>query len=104
MRLLRFSALIAAAVMTTPPPSNAQTAIDACAAVAPPPLPDYEQPPIPAPGHIRTPGYWGWGEEGYYWVPGTWQPPEAAVLRTPADCSYLDLIVAELEPIGLAGS
>jgi hypothetical protein len=86
MRLLRFSAffLIATAVTTLPPPSKAQTDIDACAAVAPPPLPDYEQPPIPAPGYIWTPGYWGWGEEGYYWVPGTWaEPPAVGLLWTP---------------------
>ena len=25
---------------------------------APPPLPEYDQPPIPAPGYIWTPGYW----------------------------------------------
>jgi len=77
----RFSAffVIAAALTTTPAPSNAQTAVDACATVAPPPLPDYEQPPIPAPGYIWTPGYWGWGEEGYYWVPGIgWNRPRSA--------------------------
>jgi len=32
-----------------------------------------------------TPGYWGWGGGGYYWVPGTWvQPPRVGVLWTPA--------------------
>src|SRR6516162_7444712 len=56
--------------------------------VAPPPLPVYDQPPIPAPGYIWTPGYWasevgfyggvsygfgytGVGYEGGYWRGGT---------------------------------
>jgi WXXGXW repeat (2 copies) len=53
-------------------------------AEAPPPLPDYEQPPIPADGYLWTPGYWGYANSGYYWVPGTWvQPPVVGVLWTP---------------------
>ena len=28
--------------------------------VAPPPLPEYDQPPVPAPGYMWTPGYWAW--------------------------------------------
>ncbi len=52
--------------------------------VAPPPLPVYEQPAIPAPGYIWTPGYWAYGPEGYFWVPGTWvEPPEVGFLWTP---------------------
>ena len=51
---------------------------------APPPLPDYEQPPPPADGYIWTPGYWAWGPGGYYWVPGAWvEPPYAGALWTP---------------------
>ena len=51
---------------------------------APPPLPDYEQPPCPEDGYLWTPGYWGWTGGGYYWVPGTWvQPPRVGVLWTP---------------------
>jgi hypothetical protein len=38
----------------------------------PPPLPKYGQPPCPGPNYIWTPGYWGYGEIGYYWVPGVW--------------------------------
>src|SRR5271154_4647835 len=50
----------------------------------PPPLPVYEQPPIPAPGYLWTPGYWGWASAGYYWVPGTWvEPPTVGFLWTP---------------------
>lgn len=52
--------------------------------MAPPELPVYEQPPIPEPGYIWTPGYWAWGAEGYYWVPGTWiLPPAVGLLWTP---------------------
>jgi hypothetical protein len=31
--------------------------------IAPPPLPVYDQPPIPAPGYIWTPGYWAWNDD-----------------------------------------
>jgi len=51
---------------------------------APPPLPDYNQPPAPADGYIWTPGYWAWGPAGYYWVPGAWvEPPYMGALWTP---------------------
>jgi WXXGXW repeat (2 copies) len=52
---------------------------------APPPLPIYDQPPIPAPGYLWVPGYWAWSEGGgYYWVPGTWiMPPKAGLVWTP---------------------
>jgi hypothetical protein len=54
------------------------------ASEAPPPLPDYEQPPCPDEGYLWTPGYWHWGYGGYYWVPGTWvMPPQVGVLWTP---------------------
>jgi hypothetical protein len=50
----------------------------------PPPLPVYDQPPMPAPGYMWTPGYWNWNNEDYYWVPGTWvEPPRPGVLWTP---------------------
>ena len=51
---------------------------------APPPLPDYEQPPRRADGYMWTPGYWAWGPSGYYWVPGAWvEPPYMGALWTP---------------------
>jgi hypothetical protein len=51
---------------------------------APPPLPDYDQPPAPADGYAWTPGYWAWGPTGYYWVPGVWvEPPYVGALWTP---------------------
>jgi len=61
---------------------------------APPPLPDYDQPPCPEDGYLWTPGYWAWqsadlGGGDYYWVPGTWvQPPSVGVLWTPAYWGY----------------
>jgi WXXGXW repeat (2 copies) len=60
--------------------------------VSPPPeLPVYEQPPIPAPGYVWTPGYWASGPNGYFWVPGTWvQPPAVGVLWTPGYWGWRD--------------
>jgi WXXGXW repeat (2 copies) len=62
---------------------------------APPPLPDYEQPPIPEDGYLWTPGYWAWGGGGYYWVPGTWvQPPRVGVLWTPGYWGFVGGVYA----------
>ena len=50
----------------------------------PPELPEYQQPAIPEPGYIWTPGYWCWAPLGYYWVPGVWvAPPYYGALWTP---------------------
>jgi hypothetical protein len=52
--------------------------------IAPPELPVYVQPSIPAPGYFWTPGYWAYGPYGYFWVPGTWvEPPSVGLLWTP---------------------
>ncbi len=54
--------------------------------VAPPDLPNYDQPPLPGDGYVWTPGYWAWSEadQDYYWVPGTWVlPPQPDLLWTP---------------------
>src|SRR3984893_5685404 len=69
-----------------PPPAYVEPAVDVevHATDAPPPLPDYDQPPCPEDGYLWTPGYWAWGGGGYYWVPGVWvQPPRVGVLWTP---------------------
>jgi hypothetical protein len=56
---------------------------------APPPLPDYQQPPDPGDGYIWTPGYWNYGSNGYYWVPGAWvEPPYSGALWTPGYWGY----------------
>jgi hypothetical protein len=78
---------IALPAMTVPStPAAAQLAIGISVRIAPPALPIYIQPPLPAPGYIWTPGYWAYAQDGgYYWVPGTWvEPPSVGVLWTPA--------------------
>ena len=57
----------------------------------PPELPIYDQPPMPEPGYIWTPGYWGGGPLGYFWVPGTWvEPPSVGLLWTPGYWAFRD--------------
>lgn len=52
--------------------------------IAPPVLPVYSQPLCPGPSYIWAPGYWAYGDDGYYWVPGTWElAPFAGALWTP---------------------
>ncbi len=64
------------------PPSYAETTD--WVSEAPPPIPDYDAPPVPDPNEIWVPGYWAWGPGGYYWVPGTWvEPPQPGLLWTP---------------------
>jgi hypothetical protein len=64
-----------------PAPGGVQLAT----APAPPPsMPKYRQPPCPGPNYIWTPGYWGYGDVGYYWVPGAWiMAPYVGALWTP---------------------
>jgi|HubBroStandDraft_2_1064218.scaffolds.fasta_scaffold70962_2 hypothetical protein len=70
-------------------------AVDVQVSEAPPPLPDYEQPPCPQDGYLWTPGYWAWGGGGYYWVPGTWvQPPVVGVLWTPGYWGFVGGVYA----------
>ena len=52
--------------------------------IAPPPIAVYDQPPAPGDGYIWTPGYYQYGDYGYYWVPGGWvAPPSPGMLWTP---------------------
>jgi hypothetical protein len=52
--------------------------------IAPPPIAVFDQPPCPGDGYIWTPGYYQYGDYGYYWVPGAWVlPPAAGLLWTP---------------------
>jgi hypothetical protein len=74
-------------------PTHAQIAVDVSVDVPPPPLPYYEQPPIPVEGYIWVPGYWAWDTVAldYYWVPGTWvEPPQPELLWTPAWWGWVD--------------
>src|SRR5579859_1602124 len=87
MRFFRafLPALLVLAILAVPSArSDAAVAVGISVNLAPPPLPVYEQPLIPGPGYIWTPGYWAWGPEGYYWVPGTWvYPPTVGLYWTP---------------------
>ena len=73
-------------------PTHAQVAIGISVDIEPPPLPVYDQPPIPASGYLWVPGYWAWDDDtGYYWVPGTWVlPPEPELLWTPGYWGWSD--------------
>jgi hypothetical protein len=74
--------LLALFVCMIPATSNA--AVFVSVGFAPPPLPAYDQPPCPEVGWMWTPGYWAYGDDGYYWVPGTWVPsPYEGALWTP---------------------
>src|SRR5260370_35999161 len=82
LSLLFAPVLFALVTLATPSPSFAQ--FGELITIAPPALPVYEQPVIPGPGYIWTPGYWAWSPLGYYWVPGTWVlAPQRGVLWTP---------------------
>ena len=54
-------------VAVPPPPPvyvAPAVAVEVQATEAPPPLPEYEQPPCPEDGYLWTPGYWHWGPAG----------------------------------------
>ena len=85
---IRIRNLLFAISMVTPmlllPATQAHAGVFISVGFAPPVLPVYVQPPLPAPGYMWTPGYWAYGPAGYYWVPGVWvEPPMAGVLWTP---------------------
>lgn len=81
LRPLRWLLLIFA-VALIPAASRAEVIISV--GFAPPPLLVYEQPPCPEQGLIWMPGYWAYGPDGYYWVPGAWVPaPYMGALWTP---------------------
>jgi len=65
-------------------PASSRAGVFVSVGFAPPILPVYVQPPCPEPGWMWTPGYWAYGPDGYYWVPGTWVPaPYEGALWTP---------------------
>jgi hypothetical protein len=89
MRMLRSArlfllALLVAAVPLAISPAPAHAAVFISVGFAPPVLPVYVQPLCPEPGLMWTPGYWAYGPDGYYWVPGAWVPaPYVGALWTP---------------------
>jgi hypothetical protein len=65
-------------------PASSQAGVFISVNFGPPVLPVYVQPVCPQPGLMWTPGYWGYGPDGYFWVPGAWVPaPYAGALWTP---------------------
>ena len=97
MRAIR-SSLLALMLGATPAAmliatATAQVFVNIRINSAPPPLPYYEQPAIPAYGYLWVPGYWYWDRsvDDYYWVPGTWvEPPRRGLLWTPAYWSWVE--------------
>ena len=86
-------ALCLGGVFAQPSPVRADAFISISVGFAPPPLPVYEQAPIPGPDYLWAPGYWAWdGDFGdYYWVPGTWvQAPTPGYLWTPGYWGWND--------------
>ncbi len=70
--------------LLVPVSAPAHPGIGVSITVAPPVIPVYTQPICPGPNYIWTPGYWAWGDDGYYWVPGTWVvAPAVGLLWTP---------------------
>jgi hypothetical protein len=99
MRILTTTAVAAvlglAGMVSVPTAAGAQMGYGAAITVgfAPPPLPLYDQPPIPDYGYMWIPGYWAWDPYygDYFWVPGAWVlPPEEGLLWTPAWWGWSD--------------
>jgi hypothetical protein len=69
--------------------SRAYAGIELSVKLAPPPIVVFDQPACPGDGYIWTPGYYQYGDYGYYWVPGQWvMPPSPGVLWTPGYWGY----------------
>lgn len=84
MQILRKSRWILLAFLLSLVPASSFAGVLISVNIAPPVLPVYDQPPCPEPGWMWTPGYWAYGPEGYYWVPGAWVPaPYEGALWTP---------------------
>jgi YXWGXW repeat-containing protein len=84
MRMLRSMRLMFLAILVSLIPASSYAGVFVSVGFAPPVLPVYVQPPCPEPGLMWTPGYWGYGPDGYYWVPGAWVPaPYVGALWTP---------------------
>ena len=55
--------------------SMASAAVVFSVNVAPPPITVFDQPACPGDGYIWTPGYYQYGDYGWYWVAGSLGPP-----------------------------
>ncbi len=84
MKLLRSARWLLLALLLSVVPATSFAGVFISVGFAPPVLPVYEQPLCPEPGLMWTPGYWAYGADGYFWVPGAWVPaPYVGALWTP---------------------
>jgi hypothetical protein len=84
MRLLRSARWLILALLVCSIPASSYAGVFISVNFGPPVLPVYVQPVCPEPNLIWTPGYWGYGDDGYFWVPGAWVPaPFVGGLWTP---------------------
>jgi len=84
MRLFRSARWILMALLLCLVPASSYAGVFISVGFAPPVLPVYVQPECLQPGLMWTPGYWAYGDDGYYWVPGAWVPaPYEGALWTP---------------------
>jgi len=93
MRLFRSVRLMLLALCVVLLPAVSNAGVFVSVNFGPPALPVYAQPPCPEPGLIWTPGYWAYGPDGYYWVPGAWVPaPYEGALWTPGYWGYANSV------------
>ena len=91
MKQLHIVRLLLLALLISIVPATSHAGVFISVGFAPPPLPVYEQPPCPDPGLMWMPGYWAYGQDGYYWVPGAWVPaPYEGALWTPGYWGWND--------------
>jgi hypothetical protein len=84
MHFLRSMRLMVLAFAITLVPASSFAGVFISVNFGPPVMPVYVQPVCPAPNLFWTPGYWAYGPDGYYWVPGAWVPaPYVGALWTP---------------------
>ncbi|HEY1158978.1 MAG TPA: YXWGXW repeat-containing protein [Terracidiphilus sp.] len=84
MRLFRSARWLMLALLVCLIPASSYAGVFISVGFAPPVLPVYVQPVCPEPGLMWTPGYWAYGPDGYFWVPGAWVPaPYVGALWTP---------------------
>ena len=79
------------AFVVTLMPASSRAQIFLSVHFGPPAMPVYVQPPCPAPNLMWMPGYWHYGPDGYFWVPGAWVPaPYEGALWTPGYWGWSD--------------
>jgi hypothetical protein len=84
MKVFRSARFLLLAFLLCLVPASSFAGVFISIGIAPPVMPVYEQPLCPEAGLMWTPGYWAYGDGGYYWVPGAWVPaPTPGFLWTP---------------------